>query len=120
MDARTARGPNFDPESQQRYDEVFGERARLERTTSVGTQILEIPDGDRARALEDFERMSPENVRVSETPRGELRTGTLPNGVRVTVRGSKDGRPTIEIANYDESGDFVKGSAVEIRYGKRD
>lgn len=119
MDARTARGPQLDPESQAKYDEVFGGRTQLEETTRSGTTILVIPDGDSDRAQEDFDRLGLSDVRERDSVTGPVRTGTLPDGNRITVRGSADGRPTMEVLTLDENGREVKGTKTEIRYGAK-
>lgn len=48
--------------------------------------------------------------------RGDVRTGDLPDGSRVTVRPSADGRPINEIAELNQNGVAIRGRTREIRY----
>lgn len=61
--------------------------------------------------------MDLDNEQTHQGSRGEVRTGTLPDGSRVTVRPSADGRPTIEITELKPNGRPVRGGSREIRYG---
>ena len=88
--------------------------------TTNGTIIDAIPDGDRAQADEDFDVMDLNGESSYSKPRGEVRTGTLPDGSRVTVRPSADGTPTIQIDEQNENGKAPRGRTREIRYGSND
>lgn len=67
--------------------------------------------GGMKQADRDFNSLGPENVRNINTQYGPGRTGTLPDGTRVTVRpGSSDGRPTLEMRNP------ATNRGTEIRY----
>ena len=112
-----AKGPRLDPESDKEVEDAIGETER-EAVTSIGTIIDVVPNGTREQAEEDFEDMDLSEVRSYSTDRGELRTGILPDGNRVTVRPSADGRPTIEITELDANGRPIRGRSREIRYGQ--
>jgi len=64
--------------------------------------------------------MDLDNIQSFPTDRGEVRIGTLPDGNRVTVRPSADGRPTIEVTELDSNGSPVRGRSIEVRYGNKD
>lgn len=71
-----------------------------------------VKSGDFSRASNEFDSLNPSNVKNINTPYGQGKTGTLPDGRTVTVRpGSTDGRPTLEIRNPN-------GRGIEIRYGE--
>jgi len=106
----------MDPESEQTVEDAVGETER-ENVTSNGTIIDVVPGGTREQAEEDFEEMGLDNVRQTEGSRGTVRTGTLPDGTRVTVRPSADGRPTIEVTELGDNGRPRRGGSREIRYG---
>ena len=114
-----AKGPRLDPASDKVVDDAIGETER-EAVTTNGTIIDAIPDGDRAQADEDFDEMDLNGERNYSTPKGEVRTGTLPDGSRVTVCPSADGRPTIQIDEQNENGKAPRGRTREIRYGNND
>lgn len=111
-----ARGPKLDPESEEVVNDAVGDTTR-EGVTSNGTIVDVVPDGDADQANEDFDEMGLDNVQTRPGTRGDIRTGTLPDGTKVTVRPSADGRPTIEITELDQNGDRVRGGVREIRYG---
>ncbi len=111
-----AKGPRLDPESEEAVNEAVGETTR-ENVTSNGTIIDSVPDGDAEQANEDFDEMGLRNVTTNTGTRGEVRTGNLPDGSRVTVRPSADGRQTIDITELDQNDDAVRGRVREIRYG---
>jgi len=80
--------------------------------TTKGKTVQRIRKGDFTQANEDFDVLTPSNVKNIITKYGSGRTGTLPNGQTITVRpGSTDGRPTLEIRNPQN------GRGIEIRYG---
>jgi hypothetical protein len=82
---------------------------KLGRPTKGKTTQFE-RDGGIQQANSDFDSLGVQNVRVIETPKGTIRTGTLADGRTVTVRGfSSDGRPTLEIRGSN-------GRGEEIRY----
>ncbi|MCI5141351.1 MAG: hypothetical protein D3909_06435 [Candidatus Electrothrix sp. ATG1] len=63
--------------------------------------------GDMDTANEDFDSLGPTDVK--DIPKGG-RTGVLPDRRRITVRPSKEGRPTVEIR---------KGkNKIKVRYGR--
>jgi hypothetical protein len=84
--------------------------AKPGRKTKGKTELYE-KDGGAAQMNKDFDAMSPSNVKTVQTPKGDLRTGTLPDGRVVTSRPfSSDGRPTLEIRNP------ANQRGIEIRY----
>lgn len=66
--------------------------------------------GGYSRALEEFDALSPSDVRPVTSTYGEAKMGVLKNGVTVLVReGSKTGGATIEFQ-------ITKNHIVKIRY----
>ena len=111
-----AKGPRVDAESEKVVEDAVGDTVREEVTTNCKI-VDSVPEGDVQQANEDFDEMGLENVTTQTGPRGEARSGTLPDGSKVTVRPSADGRPTIEINELNESGNAIRGRGREIRYG---
>ena len=78
---------------------------------TMGRTSQYVKSGGVTQTNADFNNFNPTDVREITTPRGTLRTGTLPDGRIITVRSwSSDGRPTLEIRNADT------GRGIEIRY----
>jgi hypothetical protein len=84
--------------------------AKPGRKTKGKTEQFE-KTGGKDQMNKDFDSLGAKDVKTVQTPKGELRTGTLPDGRVVTSRPfSSDGRPTLEIRNPSN------GRGVEIRY----
>jgi RHS repeat-associated protein len=81
-----------------------------DRVTKGNTDIrIKNGNSDRETADNDFDDLPLSNV--SEKGKN-VRTGELPDGRRVIVRSSSDGRPTIEIQRNGRT-------KIEIRYGSK-
>lgn len=89
-------------------------RVVTENVTTRGTIIESVPNGTRSDADADFDSLGFSNVLNIGPGR---RMGTLPDGTRVIVRPSKDGRPTIEFQTVSPSGNVR--TTKEIRYGNQ-
>jgi hypothetical protein len=101
-----------DKETQEKLDGVLDGKTVKDGTTKGNTEIEHVPGGTAEEAKEDFDKINPEDVVIYNTPLGELRTGVLPNGNKIIVRSSQEGRPTLEIQNPR------KGRTIrKIRYG---
>ena len=97
-------------EEQEKREKELEEEAGVEQKTKGKTKHGE-KDGGMDQANEDFDSLKPDNVQTHNTPKGQLKTGTLKNGKDVKVRSfSSDGRPTLEIRNPSN------GRGTEIRY----
>jgi hypothetical protein len=84
--------------------------AKPGRKTKGKTELFE-KNGGAGQMKKDFDSLSPSNVKDIPTPKGDIRTGTLPDGRVVTSRPfSSDGRPTLEIRNP------ANQRGIEIRY----
>ena len=95
----------------ERVESLLRETTPGRPTKGPTTQYIRNGGGGFAQANVDFNGLSPRNVREVTTPRGTLRTGTLPDGRTITVRSwSSDTRPTLEIRNPNT------GRGIEIRY----
>lgn len=87
-----------------------------EAVTSRGTKIQSVPNGTKAQAFDDFNSLNLKNVKATQTSKGEMRMGELPDGRTVKVRPSNDagrGRYTIDIVKQNGR------KEREIRYGNR-
>ncbi|WP_346309062.1 hemagglutinin repeat-containing protein, partial [Limnohabitans sp.] len=81
-------------------------------------QISEYPNGTQADANSVFDNLPLSNVHPIKSGYGEWgRSGTLPDGTKVTVRPSKDGRPTIQIFDTNRPGG--DRTVAEIRFGSK-
>lgn len=78
-------------------------------------EISHYPNGTREDADRVFDSMGLDDVGVYQTPKGVVRTGTLPDGTRITVRPSDDGRPTIEVYDVNRSS---QRPVQKIRFGE--
>lgn len=89
-------------------DKILADAKEGRKTNGKSTQF-EKPGG-YVEAKEDFDSLHPTDVK--DIPDGE--TGILADGRHVTVRrGSKDGRPTLEIH------DKTTKDTIKIRYGNK-
>ena len=85
--------------------------AKLGKKTSNRTKQFEKPGGYQ-EALEDFEKLKPNNIKEMEGKIGKM--GELPDGTRINVRAkSKEGRPTLEIFDPGNK------NSVKFRYGNK-
>ena len=83
-------------------------------------QISEYPTGTQADAERIFDGLPlvPGSVEPIKSGFGDWgRTGRLPDGTSVTVRPSKDGRPTIQVVDRNRPGDDK--TVQEIRFGSK-
>lgn len=90
----------------------MGGKTVKDGTTKGNIEIEYVPGGTEEEAKKDFDKLNPDDVIVVQTPKGVVSVGVLPNGNKIILRPSKDGRPTIEIQN-PRRGRKIK----EIRYG---
>ncbi len=85
--------------------------------TRPGTNVMsEYPNGTREDADRVFDSLPLNQVIPTLSGYGPGRSGLLPDGTRVTVRPSQDGRPTIDIRDNNRSSPRTVG---EIRFGSK-
>ncbi|WP_207792090.1 hypothetical protein [Siccirubricoccus phaeus] len=77
--------------------------ARFENTTKGNTTIWGL-NGGRARLEREFDRFQPGNVQSGASGSGPYRVGELPDGLRIVARGSRDGRPTLQVQRVSPNG----------------
>lgn len=94
--------------------EELASRSILENRTSSGTRIMRVPEGP-GQMMPDFGAMTAGRpVRVLDGQLGPVHIGTTVDGRAIVARGSKDGRPTIQIQRAEG-----RGSVFEFRYGDK-
>ena len=102
----------------QARDPMTGRNAILENTTSRNMRVIEVSNGTQSMANADFDRMNLSNVRPIESAYGTWgRMGTTEDGLRVIVRPSQDGRPTIQVQRAQANGKLR--TVTEVRYGTK-
>lgn len=93
--------------------EELASRSIPENRTSSGTRIMRVPEGP-AQISADFDAMIiPGTAQSRVGGYGPMRIGSTTDGRKVIERGSRDGRPTIEIQRANGV------TTHEFRYGDK-